>query len=128
MTKDEQVVAHMLELREKLAEMKADYEASIAPVKERYSKGEAYLLQRLQETGHDKFSVPSGTVFTTQLVRASVKDKGAFKGFIEETGEIDLMEVRVSNSALKTYMEEHDGSAPPGVSVSTVRSLNIRRK
>ena len=126
--KDEQVVKHMLELRDLIKATKERQDEELAPIKARYARGEAYLTNRIEELGHEKFSTTSGTVFTTQRVSASVKDKGAFRGWIEETGEIDLMEVRISTTALKEYMERTGGDAPPGVNVSTMRTLNLRKK
>lgn len=126
--KDERVIQHMLELRDLLAARKAEYELSIEPLKARYAKGEAYLTNRLEEAGHEKFSTAAGTVFTTTRVSGSVKDKGAFRDYVAETSEVDLLEIRVSQSALKEFIERTGGDVPPGVSVSTVRTLSIRRK
>lgn len=127
-SKDERVVAHMMVLRDARAALKKKFEHDDAGLKAQWAKGEAYLRQRLEEAGHTKFSVSSGTVFTSSRVSASIADKSAFGDFVKATGEVELMEYRVSTTALKEYMERTDGAVPPGVNVSTISTLNIRKK
>lgn len=121
------VVQYMLQLRDARAELKKRYEDEDRKLRERYGKGEAFLLQHLNSSGVDKFSVDAGTVYTTSRLKASIGDRNAFGAFVAESGEVDLLDYRVNTTALKDYMEQHEGAVPPGVTTHTERTLNIRR-
>lgn len=121
------VVDYMIQLRDARSALKKQYEAQDAILRSKYEKGEAFLLQHLNATGVATFSVDAGTVFTSQRLKASIGDRNAFGAFVAESGEVDLMDYRVNTAALKEYMEQHGGAAPPGVTTHVDRTLNIRR-
>lgn len=127
-TKNEKVVAHMIQLRDEMKEIEREAEARVAALKAQYAKGEAFLLAQLNAMGEGaSMKLSTGTVFTTQKLLANVADKGAFANFIRETGEVELLQMRVSTTVLKDYMEQHDQQLPPGLNTTIERTINIRR-
>jgi len=126
MAKAEQVVAQMLALREKRAQLKKQYEEEDRKLRNMMDKGENWLLDHMHETGHESFKAGGATVFTKTNMRYSVPDKDAFANFVRESGEVDLMQFRVSSTNMKEYLDNgHD--LPPGVKVDPVVSVNIRK-
>jgi hypothetical protein len=127
-TKNEKVVARMITLRDQMQEIQRVADSEIAKLKEQYAKGEAFLLAQLNAMGEGaSMKLSTGTVFTTQRLLANVADKGAFAQFVRETGEVELLQMRVSTTVLKDYMEQHDNAVPPGLNTTTARTINIRR-
>ena len=127
-TKNEKVVARMIQLRDEMQELQRKADAEIAKLKEQYAKGEAFLLTQLNAMGEGaSMKLSTGTVYTTQKLLANVADKGAFANFVRETGEVELLQMRVSTTVLKDYMEQHAQSVPPGLNLTTERTINIRR-
>lgn len=128
LTKNEKVVARMIELRDQMQQVQKKADDEIKALKEQYEKGEAYLLTQLNSMGEGaSMKLSTGTVFTTQRLNANVADKGVFAIFLKETGEVELLQMRVSTTVLKDYMAEHEGAVPPGLNVMTERTINIRR-
>lgn len=128
LTKNEKVVARMIELRDQMQQVQKKADDEIKALKEQYEKGEAYLLTQLNSMGEGaSMKLSTGTVFTTQRLNANVADKGVFATFLKETGEVELLQMRVSTTVLKDYMAEHEGAVPPGLNVMTERTINIRR-
>lgn len=127
-TKNEKVVARMIELRDKMQELQKAVDKEVAVLKEQYEKGEAYLLAQLNTLGEGaSLKLSTGTVFTTQKLLANVADKGVFAKFIRDTGEVEMLQMRVSTTTLKEYMDQHDGATPPGLNITRERTINIRR-
>lgn len=125
----EDVVARMLEIRDQLKAEKEAYEAKAKKLKQMQERGESWLLQHMQDTGHDSFNLDAlgVNVHTRTNQRYSVSDWPALAGYIKDTGELDLLGHRVSSSSAKQFAEKH-GGLPPGVTVNPVVSVNIRKK
>lgn len=127
-SKLEKVVAYMIELRDSRSALKKQFEEQDRLLREKFEKGEAFLLEYLNNAGVDSFKVDSvGTVYTSQRLTASVADRNAFGDYVAQSGEVDLLDYRVNTTALKEYMAANGGQTPPGVTAHTVRNLNIRR-
>ena len=115
-----------IQLRDKKAELKAEYEAKVADIDEQLNKLEAKLLQVFNETGMDSVRTEFGTAYVTTRNSVSVADRDAFLSFVRETGDFSLLEVRPSRSAVPEFAAAN-GEPPPGVTMRTERVVNIRR-
>lgn len=128
LSKDEKIAAELIRMRDEMAAIQKEADAKIATIKQRYAKGESYFLERLNALGSGaSLKLSTGTVYTTERLQASIGDKGAFANFIRETGEVELLQQRVSTTVLKDFMEQNAGAVPPGITASVERTLTIRR-
>ncbi len=121
-----EAVALYIQMRDKKAQMKADFEASVAPLNEKMDKLEAKLLDVFNQTGMDSVKTEFGTAYTSTRTSATVADKEAFMEFVKNRDEWALLEVRASKTAVDQYRAEYD-DVPPGVSYREERVVNIRR-
>lgn len=122
----DQVVERYVNLRDDIAQKKADFEAAIAPLKAALEKIETYLLGRANELGVDSFKTPHGTAYTSVRTSVKVADKEAFLNFCKSKDEFGLMEVRASKVAIEQYVASQE-ETPPGIDIVTERTLNVRR-
>ena len=121
-----EAVSLYIQMRDKKARMKADFEASIAPLNETMEKLEAKLLDFFNKTGMDSVKTENGTAYTTTRTTASVADRDAFMEYVKANEEWSLLEVRASKTAVEQFKAVHD-DIPPGVSIREERVVNIRR-
>jgi hypothetical protein len=121
------VVAEYLRLRDLKAEITERHKGELREITEQMDTSENFLLAELQRLGLDSFKVAHGTVYTTSRLFASIGDKDAFMTHIKNTGEIELLQSRVSSDVLKTWMANHGGNCPPGVKAAYERVIGIRR-
>lgn|SRR5690554_3174927 len=121
------VVDRMLAIRDRRAELKKEFEAQDKLLREQYTRGENWLLRHLQDTGHKSFKVDGATVFTKVQHRYSFGDWAAFSDWVKQTGQIELLQHRVSSTNMDTYLKESEGEMPPGVKHDPVVSVNIRK-
>lgn len=115
-----------IKMRDKKAELKAEFDAKVAPLNEKMDKLEAKLLDVFNQTGMDSVKTESGTAYTTTRVTASVADKDVFMTHVRENDDWGLLEVRASKTAIEQYRSVHD-DIPPGVSMREERVVNVRR-
>lgn len=122
-----EAVSLYIKLRDQKAQMKADFEASVAPLTEKMDKLEAKLLEVFNQTGVDSVKTEFGTAYATVRTSASIADRDAFMDFVKANEEWALLEVRVSKTAVDQYRSANDDELPPGVNVREERVVNIRR-
>lgn len=122
----QEVVDRMLQLREQRSQLKKEYEERDKQLRTMMERGENWLLQHMHETGHKSFKVEGATVYTSATNRYSFGDWSGFAEWVRKTGEVDLLQHRVSSRNLDEYVKEH-GELPPGVKKDPVVSVNIRK-
>lgn len=116
-------------IRDKRSEIKKAFEDQDGKLKEQLQVVETELMRRAQEQGVTQFKSDHGLAYTTESMKASIADKGAFSTFLRENDidPLDIMESRVSTRALQDYMDEHEGAVPPGVNTFREKHVRVRR-
>jgi hypothetical protein len=121
-----EAVEMYIKMRDKKAQMKAEFEASVAPLNEKMEKLEAKLLDVFNKTGMDSVKTEFGTAYSTVRTTASVADREVFMEYVKANEEWSLLETRVSKTAVEQFRAIHD-DLPPGVNVREERVVNVRR-
>jgi hypothetical protein len=120
------LVAKYIQLRDKKAEYKAEYDAKVAKIEEVLDKIEGKFLQVFEESGMDSVKTEAGTAYKSTRVSVTTGDKDAFMEFVRTNDEWPLLEVRPSKSAVEEYRAAHD-DLPPGINWRAEQVVNIRR-
>ena len=128
MTDINAVVEHYVKLRDHKTLLDAEHKARVAEIDAQMKNAEAFLLGHLNETGLDRMGTSAGTVYVTVKTMPSVKDRSALTDYIKATGQIELLQMRVSSTAVKEFLEHNNNQLPPGVDITTTREVSVRRK
>ena len=128
MTDINAVVEHYVKLRDHKALLDAEHKARVAEIDAQMKNAEAFLLGHLNETGLDRMDTSAGTVYVTVKTMPSIKDRSALTDYIKATGQIELLQMRVSSTAVKEFLEHNNNQMPPGVDITTAREVSVRRK
>lgn len=121
-----EVIAKYVELRDKKAQLKAEYDMQVAPIEEKMLKIEGKLLEVLDQTGGKSLRTPHGTVYMSVRSYASVADREAFFNYVKQNEEWPLLESRANKTAVQEYRDLHQ-DLPPGINWREERIVNIRR-
>ena len=70
-----EAVSLYIQMRDKKTQMKAEFDASIAPLNEKMDKLEAKLLDVFNKTGMDSVKTEFGTAYATTRTTASIADR-----------------------------------------------------
>jgi hypothetical protein len=122
-----EAVSLYIQLRDKKAQMKAEFDAQVAPVQEKMDKLEAKLLDVFNKVGMDSVKTEFGTAYATTRTSASIADRDIFMDYVKSNEEWALLEVRVSKTAVDQFRSANDNELPPGVNIREERVVNIRR-
>ena len=113
-----------LKIRDKRAELsKQDGE-----LEEQQNIIETELLAICKETGADGLRTEFGTVTRSVKKRFWTSDWSSFYDFVKEHNAIELLEKRVAQSNMATFIEDNPDAVPQGLQVDSRYTAVIRRK
>lgn len=121
-----ELVGKYIELRDKKSQIKSEYEAKVAKLDETLSQIEGALLKTFDAAGMDSVKTEFGTAYTTVQTMATVADPDVFRQFVKENDAWEMLQNRVSKTAVEQYKAVHD-EIPPGLNWREERVVNIRR-
>jgi hypothetical protein len=122
----EQVVGTYVKLRRKKEALEASVKADVDEIKAKMAKLEAWLMQKADQDGVTSFKTTAGTAFVTTTDFANVADWDAVLSYIKAHEAYDMLEKRVSKTAVRAQLDE-TGSVPPGITYGTKIGINIRK-
>jgi Ethanolamine utilization protein EutJ (predicted chaperonin) len=122
----EQVVGTYIKLRRKKEALENQVKADVDAIKASMGKIEAWLMEKADADGVTSFKTTAGTAFVTTTDFANVADWDAVLTFIKSHDAFDMLEKRVSKSAVRAYMDE-SGDVPPGINYGTKIGINVRK-
>ena len=128
MTDINAVVEHYIKLRDHKSMLDAEHKARVAEIDAQMTNAENFLLNHLNESGLDRVGVGAGTVFVQVKTMPSFEDKEATIAYIKQSGNVELLQSRLSSTAVKEFMDANNQALPPGVKILTERTVTIRRK
>ena len=120
------VIKKYMRLREKKAATEAEIKERVDAIKADMAKLEAFLMAKLDADGLTSFKTDYGTAFLTTTDFANVEDWDAVLRFIREEDAFDMLEKRVSKTAVRGYIEANK-EVPPGIKYGTKLDINIRK-
>lgn len=120
------VIRTYMVLRNQKSALEADTKAKVDTIKQKMEKLEAWIKERADEQGVTSFKSEWGTAFLTTTDYANVSDWDAMLQFVRDNEAYDMLEKRVSKTAVRGYIEANK-SVPPGVNYGTKLEVNIRK-
>jgi hypothetical protein len=116
-----------LRLRDQRDELRRTYTDQDNVLKEKQERLEAAALAFLNETGQESARTVNGTVYRQEDVIPTGSDWERFYEWVKENDAFDALERRIKKGFVASYMEEHEGAPPPGVSVLRRYVVRVRR-
>lgn len=114
-------------LRDARSSLRKDFDAADAVLKENQTKIEAVMLDFLNSNGMSSVRTDAGTFYKQGDIKPACQDWSSFYDWIKEHDAFDALEKRVTKTFIKSYMDENEGSLPPGISVYREFAVRIRR-
>ena len=80
----------------------------------------------LDDVGANSLASDVGTVYKKTEVSCSVEDPSAFRDFVEQNSNWAAIDLRANKTFVREMMEK-EGSTPPGIKVTTMVNVGVRR-
>jgi len=120
------VIKKYMKLREEKTAVEAEIKERVDKIKADMAKLEAFLKAKMDADGLTSFKSEHGTAFLTTTDFANVEDWDAVLRFIREEDAFDMLEKRVSKTAVRGYIEANK-EVPPGIKYGTKLDINVRK-
>lgn len=121
------VIAAYLKLREQKAETADRHKDEMAPINEKMTKLETFMLDLLNKAGVDSMAFKGvGTMFKKDSTSVTAEEWDATLDWIKLNNAWEFLERRVSKTVVMEYAEAH-GEYPPGLKVTTATLVQVRK-
>lgn len=124
----DKLVRAYVKIRDARKELSDEFEKQDSDLKESLEIIEAQLLEACKAIGADSIRTPYGTLSRTVKKRYWTNDWHSFYAFLKEHEALELLEKRVSQTNMSTFLEENPDLHPPGLNVDSRYSVVVRRK
>ena len=111
----------------KMRDAKAELAKQEAVISEQMNLIEAELLEICKATGQEGGRTPKGTFTRSIKTRYDTSDWQSLYKFIKEHDALELLEQRVSQGNMKTFLQDNPGLMPEGLNVDSKYSITVRR-
>ena len=119
-------VAQYVAVRDRLREMDDEHKKRRAALVEIQDQLSGMLMAWLEQSGAESVKTHEGTFFSSTKTTASLNDADAFMKYVVVHGAYALLDRRANATAVRDYAKTN-GELPPGVTLTTARTLNVRR-
>lgn len=126
--KADKLVKAYIKIRDKRKQLADDYEKQDKDLQESLDLIEEELLNICKETGADSLRTEFGTVSRRVAKRYWTNDWHSFYEFLKEHGALELLEKRIAQTNMVTFLEENPGVLPPGLNLESRYAVSVRRK
>jgi hypothetical protein len=124
----DKLVRAYVKIRDARKDLSDEYEKQDGELKESLETIEAQLLEACKTIGADSIRTPYGTISRTVKKRYWTNDWHSFYAFLKEHEALELLEKRVAQTNMSTFLEENPDLHPPGLNVDSRYSVVVRRK
>jgi hypothetical protein len=124
MSNIEQLVQHYIQIRDEKARISTEQKLVTDRLARAMKKIEEKLLAEMQILGTESMRTSSGTCYRSIRTSATVDDRDTFMAFAVQHPE--FLESRANKTAVEEYIDT-TGEVPPGVRVSRMATIGVRR-
>jgi ATP-dependent Lon protease len=124
----EQLVKAYIKMRDARQQLQRKFDEADDRIKQQQDAVQQALLELCKETGTDGLKTSAGTVTRTVKTRYWTSDWNSMKNFIKENDAFELLEQRVHQTNMKSFLEENPNLMPPGMNIDSRYAITVRRK
>lgn len=117
-----------LKIRDKRAELKAQFEAEDEKLEAQLTEVKRALLDYCKTQGVDSVRTAAGLFYRQLKTRYWTNDWESMNKFIMEHSVPEFYEKRLNQTSVKQFLEENPDVLPPGLNVDSEYVVTVRKK
>lgn len=119
-------VQQYIQVRDAIAAADEAHKEKIKPLVDLQNLLTGWMQNFMEQAGADNIKTAHGTCYSSTRYTASLADPQAFMNFVIEKANWDMLDRKANVTAVKDYVAEH-GGLPPGVNLSAIKTVGVRR-
>lgn len=124
----DKLVSVYIKLRDQKAELAAQFTAQEEDLDKKLKVIQTALLDHCKESGSESVRTASGTFFRSVRKKFWTGDWDSMNKFILEHDALGLLEKRIHQTNMRTFLEDNPTLLPPGLNVDSEYTITVRRK
>jgi hypothetical protein len=131
-TEDEVVPIDLLvkihtKIKSRIDALTKEYDTAVEQLKAQQDEVRFAIKDKMKALGLKSVNTSYGTVSLSTKTRYNTQDWDSFKKFILDHQVVDLLEKRVAQSNMATFLEENPGVVPPGLNSHTEFEIRVTK-
>ena len=114
-------------MRDQMQQLTREYEREFAEIEAKQILVKNALKDQMLALGTTSIRTGHGTVVLGKQTRYNTQDWDSFKEFVKEHDAVDLLEKRIAQTNMATFLEDNPGVVPPGLGWNTEYSVSVRK-
>jgi hypothetical protein len=114
-------------MQTRIQELTAAYETEVEQLKAQQDAVKTALKDQMLALGLTSVRTTEGTVILSTKTRYSTTDWDSFKQFMIENDALDLLEKRIAQTNMATFLKENPALVPPGLNSNAEYSISVRK-
>ena len=111
----------------RIQELTQAYENEVEEIKRQQDIVKIALKDQMLALGVSSVRTDQGTVVLSTKTRYNTQDWDSFKTFVLQHEAVDLLEKRIAQTNMATFLEENPGLVPPGLNSLTEYAISVRK-
>ena len=111
----------------RIQELTQAYENEVEEIKRQQDAVKIALKDQMLVLGVSSVRTDQGTVVLSTKTRYNTQDWDSFKTFVFHHEAVDLLEKRIAQNNMSTFLEENPGLVPPGLNSLTEYAISVRK-
>lgn len=114
-------------MQSRVQELTTQYESEIEDIKRQQDVVKIALKDQMLKLGVSSVRTDQGTVVLSTKTRYNTQDWDSFKEFIKEHDALDLLEKRIAQTNMATFLSENPSLVPAGLNSLTEYAISVRK-
>jgi hypothetical protein len=111
----------------RIQELTQAYENEVEEIKRQQDAVKIALKDQMLVLGVSSVRTDQGTVVLSTKTRYNTQDWDSFKNFVLQHEAVDLLEKRIAQTNMATFLEENPGLVPPGLNSVSEYAISVRK-
>ena len=114
-------------MQTKIQQLTAVYETEVEVLKAQQEAVKAALKDQMLALGVKSVNTEEGTVILSTKTRYSTQDWDALTEFMKEHDALDLLEKRIAQTNMATFLQANPTLVPPGLNSNSEYAISVRK-
>jgi len=114
-------------IRDKISALTKEYDTQVEALKAQQDEIKFAMKDQMKALGVKSVRTDLGTVTLTTKTRYNTQDWDSFKDFILEHKMVDLLEKRIAQTNMATFLADNPTIVPPGLNSTTEFDITVTK-
>jgi hypothetical protein len=114
-------------IKSRIDALTKEYDTAVEQLKAQQDEVRFAIKDKMKALGLKSVNTSYGTVSLSTKVRYNTQDWDSFKKFILEHQVVDLLEKRIAQTNMATFLSENPGVVPPGLNSHTEFEIRVTK-